>query len=151
MTRPGKLRQLLERAVLVARANMSQYGLPMSPAPLIDYPAILGLLMDAKLGDRRVSRSPLTRKRTSRPRRNKRAITGEQYSRVSAHDREDSLEASQYPLAQGSHSQMRSTETRKVHLLLGSKAMVFRTSVGHVGTIRRPPNMFEKAKMRVSL
>jgi hypothetical protein len=37
MTRPGKLRQLLEQAVLAARANMSQHGqhgLPMSPPPL---------------------------------------------------------------------------------------------------------------------
>jgi hypothetical protein len=40
MTRPGKLRQLLEQAVLAARANISQHGqhgqhgLPMSPPPL---------------------------------------------------------------------------------------------------------------------
>jgi hypothetical protein len=46
---------------------------------------------------------------------------------------------------------MRSTETCKIHLLLESKAMVFHTGIGLVGTIRTSLKVFEKAKMRVSL
>lgn len=103
-TRPGKLRQRAVDSGIGRQGrydSMSQHRLPSHrlPSNTRSFYGCKALVIDVFHKALLESCSQAKIKTSFRQARD----NGRQYSLVSAHDREDSLEASQYPLAQGSH------------------------------------------------